>query len=451
MKLPVQKKWLVGSVGLGLLATSFSIAALLDSDHALLEAHGIQILDAEEGGSHSGPNLKKIESADLPNMEVEDADLGEWEAGSRDGLRRALTLQLARCKTQSQTATWDFAGKKVTRARWCVKTTEWFLSKLTTVSNLNELYQLARAELEWYQSVGRPTTNDVLFTGYYYPVLKAKKKADAVYKYPIYRKPSDLVQVSVGGKMVWRRKVGKKYVAYYTRAQIVNGALKGKGLELGYADNPIDPFMLEVQGSGAMLMQDSPTEEKVIINYAAQNGAGYVSLGKVMRDNGVPEEYINLQGIKRYFTENPDRWLEMSNQNPSQVFFKTDTDGPYGSAGVLLTPKHSIAVDTSEFPMGGIALIQTDRPAQIMGDQTTIWKPFAQFVVAQDTGGAIRSPGRVDVYWGSGDYAAVAAGQTANLGSLYFALVPEAAKLKPTPQFKGPNVSRGVIKKRRRN
>ena len=401
---------------------------------ASTESHGMGVREIPESFQQStdfrsGPNLVRVAEADLPAITVEDADQGDWEAGTRDGLRRALTLQLARCQGQSQTATWDFAGKKVTRARYCVETAKWFLSKLDQVGSLNELYRLAHHELQWYRSVGRADTHDVLFTGYNYPELKVKRVADAVYRYPIYRQPSDLVQVRVNGSLVWRRKTSSGYVPYYTRAQIVAGALQGKGLEIAYADNPIDPYMLEVQGSGILkVLKDDGSEENQLVNYAAQNGATYVSLGKLMKDAGISDEYTNIQGIKKYFTQvHPEEWLKYSNQNPSQVFFQEAADGPYGSAGTLLTPKHSIAVDTSEFPMGAVALIQTKRPIHIEGDVATEWKDFAQFVVAQDTGGAIRSPGRVDIYYGSGHYADVASGQTDHTGNLYFVLVPDSS------------------------
>jgi membrane-bound lytic murein transglycosylase A len=163
----------------------------------------------------------------------------------------------------------------------------------------------------------------------------------------------------------------------------------------------------------------------MIVNYASENGRPYSSLGKAMRSAGIDERYINLQGIKEYFTLlRPDLWEVFSNLNESYVFFKRGDLGPYGYSGAILTPKHSIAVDKFVFPMGAVGLIQTERPDQVVGDQVLSWKRFAQFVVAQDTGGAIRSPGRVDVFWGEGPYAEVAAGKTDRTGRLIFFLAP---------------------------
>lgn len=379
--------------------------------------------------AHASPNLKPVPASILPTGSIDDLDQGDYEAGSRALLTSALKKQIEQCKQSNLSATWDFAGKKVTKKHWCVDTAQWFLDHLAQAKTLSEVYEKAKKELNWFQSIGRPDTHDVEFTGYFYPIYQAKKVQDSKFKYPVYRNPSDLVQVVINGTKVWRRKVGNQYVPYYTREEIANGALKGQGLEIGYLDNPVDAYMLEIEGSGALLFQETDkktTEVRQIVNYSSQNGYTYVSLGKLMRAAGIPEEYINYQGIKKYFTEvHPEEWLKFSNQNPSHVFFKEADAGPYGSSGAILTAKHSIAVDQGEFAMGAIGLIQTQRPATIEGNQATSWKTFTQFIVAQDTGGAIQTPGRVDVFWGEGQYAEVAAGRTDAVGSLFFALVPD--------------------------
>ena len=376
-------------------------------------------------------NLIRIQGKDLPQMDLEDGDEGVIEAGSKSALKRALLLQLVQCDSPKlvnlQRSDWDFAGKKVARARYCNQTIQWFLTKLDQVKNLNELYTSASKELEWYRSVGRPQTKDVLFTGYYFPTYLAKKKPDSKYKWPIYSMPKDLVLVHENGETVWRRRTASgAYVPYYSRAQIEGGAIRGAGYEIAYLDNPVDPYLLQVEGSGSVIVQNEDgTQTKLITNYSGKNGHPYTSLGKVMRAANVPEEYLNAQGMKRYFALYPEKWPSLSYQNKSYVFFELAKEGPYGANGVLLTPKHSLAVDDAEFPLGAMTLIQTERAGQIEGDQVSTWKPFIQFALTQDTGGAIKSPGRVDIYWGDTHYAEVNAGQLTKTGNLYFALVPE--------------------------
>jgi membrane-bound lytic murein transglycosylase A len=46
--------------------------------------------------------------------------------------------------------------------------------------------------------------------------------------------------------------------------------------------------------------------------------------------------------------------------------------------------------------------------------------PFSRFVLNQDTGEAIKGPGRVDLFCGSGDEAEMLAGSLKENGELYF-------------------------------
>ena len=63
----------------------------------------------------------------------------------------------------------------------------------------------------------------------------------------------------------------------------------------------------------------------------------------------------------------------------------------------------------------------------VRADGSVRWEPLERFVLNQDTGGAIRGPGRVDFFWGRGEQAELAAGVMRQPGSLYF-LVPKAGR-----------------------
>ena len=359
---------------------------------------------------HRAPSLRLLDRSEIPEFVMDDATLGSEEAGSAQQFKVALQRQLPLCRDLP--ASWDFAGERISKERWCQETIHWFLSKLDAGASLQELFESAKDELDWYESTGKPDTGDVQFTGYFFPVHPARWVKEGAFQYPVYRTPPDLTR------------------PYLTRKQIeTERALEGKGLEIAYLNNPVDPYILQVQGSGALLIPDRRgIERRVIVNYASENGRPYSSLGKAMRNAGVEDRYISLQGIHEYFTSvRPDLWEEFSNLNESYVFFKRAKEGPYGYSGAILTPKHAIAVDKSVFPMGAVGLIQTERPARVEGKRVLEWKRFVQFVVAQDTGGAIRSPGRVDVYWGEGPYAELAAGKTDRNGRLLFVL-PKKSK-----------------------
>jgi membrane-bound lytic murein transglycosylase A len=349
--------------------------------------------------------LEKVLTSDLPTLAIDTNTAG---SESKTAFQSALQKQLDKCLVQPKNDSWSFGGKIITRKQWCVQTVRWFLDKLATKATLEEVYQSAKMDLQWYRSKGNPDSpkpNEVLFTGYYHPSVKVKRVQDSVYRFPIYKLPTNV---------------------NYTRAEIVAGGLKGKGLEMAYASNPVDPYMLEIQGSGALMVQNADgTETRVLANYAGENNFPYTSLGKLMREAGIGEEYISLQGIRKYFIdEHPELWEKFSNQNQSFVFFREASDGPYGSAGVILTPGHSIAVDTKLFPLGAIALVQSERPTNQTGNIVEAWQPFVQFMISQDTGGAIKGAGHVDIYWGSGEYAELVAGHSKQIGQLFFCLVP---------------------------
>ena len=134
-----------------------------------------------------------------------------------------------------------------------------------------------------------------------------------------------------------------------------------------------------------------------------------------------------MQKIRAYLHDHPEEAETVLNYNPSYVFFKIEQDGPIGSLGVKLTPGRSVALDRRLFPLAGLAFIETKKPL-INGDEKIhSWTDFARFMLNQDTGGAIKGPGRADLFWGDGIYAEIAAGHMQHDGNLYFlVLKPDA-------------------------
>jgi membrane-bound lytic murein transglycosylase A len=108
--------------------------------------------------------------------------------------------------------------------------------------------------------------------------------------------------------------------------------------------------------------------------------------------------------------------------NESFIFFRPLAGPPEGSLGRPLTPGRSIATDSRLFPPGALAFLDTEQPERTP-DGSVRWESLRRFVLNQDTGGAIRGPGRVDFFWGRGESAAFAAGLMRQPGRLYF-LVP---------------------------
>ncbi|MDJ0665634.1 MAG: MltA domain-containing protein [Desulfobacterales bacterium] len=295
------------------------------------------------------------------------------------------------------------------------------------------LQQFLRQHYQLYRSIGRPPDGDVLFTGYFEPLYAGSLHPSPVYNIPVYGIPEDLVSVNLSlfspewaGQRIVGRLEGHQLLPYHTRAKIIHeNVLQTKAPIIAWLRDPVDLYFLQVQGSGSI---KTPAGQKVRILYAAQNGHPSELVGRhLIRENKVPPEEMSMQRIRRYFREHPEDTERMLNQDPSFVFFRIGETGPLGNLGVEVTPGRSIATDRHLFPPGALAYITSQKPL-VSGDRTIAqWTPLKRFVLNQDTGGAIKGPGRADLFWGSGAYAETAAGHLQHTGSLYFLILKEAA------------------------
>jgi membrane-bound lytic murein transglycosylase A len=231
----------------------------------------------------------------------------------------------------------------------------------------------------------------LLVTSYYEPEIAVSRRRDARFRYPLYRRPPDLRQ------------------PYHSRAAIDAGALAGRGLELAWAEDAFALFSLHVQGSGRARFPDGRT---AAIRFAGTNGLEYQSLGRLLVERGLLRKgEASMFAIRDLFATMPEaEQRALMAENPRYVFFSmtNDTRGPAGSLGVELTPMRSIATDPALVPGGSIAYVVTPT--------------IQRFVVAQDTGGAIRGA-HADLFAGSGWAAEQFAGRQQERGTMYV-LVP---------------------------
>ncbi|MFW7523781.1 murein transglycosylase A [Vibrio ostreicida] len=243
---------------------------------------------------------------------------------------------------------------------------------------------------------GGDKKGNVLFTGYFSPVMELRHESDDVFKYPVYAKPecdSDCP----------------------TRAQIYDGALNGLGLELGYAKNRIDPFLMEVQGSGFVHFEDDTLE---YFAYGGKNNKAYISIGKVLiEQNQVPREKMSMKAIKQWVTSNDEATVrQLLEQNPSFVFFEPRADAPVtGTAGIPLLPMASVAGDRSIFPMGTPILAEVPL---LNADGTWSGSHQLRLLIVLDTGGAVNQ-NHLDLYHGMGARAGIEAGHYKHFGRVW--------------------------------
>ncbi|MGE5173582.1 MAG: murein transglycosylase A [Betaproteobacteria bacterium] len=276
-----------------------------------------------------------------------------------------------------------------------------------------------------YRSVGSDGNGTVLFTGYYEPLLSCRVTADKTYRYPLYRKPDDIIEVDLTQfgndfpkNKLFGRLDGKKVVPYYSREEIDRKkTLAGKGLEILWCSDMVDIYVLQVQGSGKVALGNGNI---LSVLYDGQNGRPYKSIGKYLMDTGaMTNGSMSMQAIREYLRSHPDKLADVLNQNQSYVFFRLDTGPSIGNIGVALTPGRSIATDAKFFPKGALGFIAAQKPV-IENGVIKQWVPFTRFVVNQDTGGAIRGPGRADLFCGQGPEAELTAGNLQQEGELYF-------------------------------
>jgi membrane-bound lytic murein transglycosylase A len=294
-----------------------------------------------------------------------------------------------------------------------------------TLSNEQKLSRIS-SEFVLYRAAGGDK-GKVLFTGYYEPLLSCRVARDDTYRYPLYRRPDDLLEIDLtqfgvdaSKNKIYGRQDNRKVVPYYTRDEIDRkNALSGKQLEILWCSDLVDISVLQVQGSGKA---DLGNGNVVSVLYDAANGRPYKSVGKYLIDAGViPKENMSLPLIREYLRSNPDRTDEILSQNPSYVFFRLGNGPSVGNIGEPLTPGRSIATDSKLFPKGALAFIATQKPV-IENNVIKTWTPFSRFVLNQDTGGAIKGAGRVDIFFGPGPEAELAAGNLQHEGELYFLL-----------------------------
>lgn len=247
-----------------------------------------------------------------------------------------------------------------------------------------------------YRSVGMDKDRTVVHSSYYEHDLRGALKRGGRYKFPIYGRPADLE----------RRK------PYYSRKQIDSDkVLAGRKLEIAYADDPVEIFFLQVQGSGWLRLSDG---RRLRLRYAGNNGLPYKSVGGHMIESGlISREKFSRETMVNYLAAHPQTRQKILNHNPRYVFFQFD-HGPnkefaYGSLNVPLTPYRSVALDHGLFPAGALGWLEVDTK-----------NAGRRFIVNQDEGGAIKGPARLDYFVGGGPEAEKFAIQFWEKGRVYF-------------------------------
>ena len=260
------------------------------------------------------------------------------------------------------------------------------------------------------------------FTSYYEATIHASFEKDEKYKYPIYGKPADLVELNLrdfGADLPNTRLVGHvkngKFVPYYKRADIEN-----KGVDapvLMWADDPVDIHFMQIQGSAIAKMNDG---SDLRIGYADNNGHKFKGVGSIMLEKKLLKAgEVSMENIRKWLRAHPSEAKKIMQENERFIFQRlSDADGPLGAFGVSLTAGRSMAVDNSLIPLGAVMWLDTVSPDK---------EPLQKIVFAQDIGAAIKGAVRGDYFWGHGEEALHYAGRMNSAGKYYILLPKNSA------------------------
>ena len=285
---------------------------------------------------------------------------------------------------------------------------EAFRDLIQTATSPEDLNRRVSNNFDVYRSKGWDRSGTVLFTGYCQPIYDATEVRTAEFRYPLYGLPAELLKDEFGTPLGWSGRSASP-----TRKEFSEGFLAGSGLELYWLKDELEAYIVHVQGSAKLRLPDGSLRE---IGYSGKTEHEYVGLGvSLVEDGKIDRGALNLFAIKRYFQQHPDELREYLDRNESYVFFTESEGGPYGSMNIPVTPYRTLATDKKVFPRGGVTFTETVVPTLAGG-----YRPFHQFGVDQDTGGAIRSAGRADIFLGTGPQAEQIAGGTNSEGQLWY-------------------------------
>ena len=341
--------------------------------------------------------------------------VGAWAPAWADGLVAVATPQLGtQCDDLDPAAladaidreagalgrsreTFRFGAKTVTAADYAARTLG-PLAKLARQGSAALCAELPK-RFDFYRN---PDAGQGKFTAYYNPMFRGSRTKTAVYQHPLYRRPP-------GAE------------ALRATAEYLKGALEGKGLELVYLADATQVLAAHVEGSATIVFDDGTTTS---IGSDGHNNQPYQNVSKlVAADNKIPKNQqtpLGMTRARKYFLDHPaELWVYWA-RNPHFVFFKETGKRGGGKFGELV-PGRSIAVDPQAIPLGAATWIRTDKPA-IANDKVAAWVSFGRVAMAKDTGAGIRGSGRVDVFFGTGDYAEQASAVTTRPGEIYVLL-----------------------------
>lgn len=369
------------------------------------------------------PAVARIPEGEYPRF-VDDADYHQLE--------RSIDMSLTYLRKRPPQREVFFGNDRYSVAH-LIRSLEAFSDVIAQRPGAGRLNRLIRERFLVYRGAGRDTTGQVLFTGYYEPLLHGGRTRSDRFPVPVHSRPKDLVEIDLSpfardlkGRRIVGRYTGRTVVPYPDRRRIRNDtAFDRKARPIAWLRDEVDLFNLMVQGSGKIRFDDG---EVMDVHFDGSNGRAYRSIGRLLIDQGrIGKDEMSMQAIRDYLKAHPEEAHSVMDHNPRYIFFRRIEKGPLGALGVSLTPLRSLAVDRKVFPMAALAFIELPVPRLDEEGLVEGWQPHHGFVLTQDTGSAITGPGRADLFWGHGPAAESAAGRLKHGGRIYLLVLKPAS------------------------
>jgi membrane-bound lytic murein transglycosylase A len=278
-----------------------------------------------------------------------------------------------------------------------------------SLPTLQEDREKARGFFEENFAAYRVLAERGLLTSYFEPVLKGSRTRSPAFSVPVYRGPADLKPLPAGHSLAASgltagRVASGAFEPYFTRGEIDAGALEDQSLEILYLADPVEAFIMHVQGSGLVELDGGAT---VRLSFDGKNGHSYTSISRRLVERGdLALADAHLEGTVGWLRTQAEPQL-LLNENKSYIFFKElepSETGPRGSMGAALRAGRSLAADPRYHALG--------TPVWVTAPELDFeGAPLRRLVIAQDTGSAISGPQRGDIFAGSGAEAGRVAGR----------------------------------------
>jgi len=297
------------------------------------------------------------------------------------------------------------------------------ICKKLATAKIKNPHQFIRANFVPYL-VSYNGSSEGKFTSYYEAAINASYHKSDVYRYPIYGKPDDLIELNLqdfDASLPARRLVGRvennRFVPYYTREEIFKADFQAPVIL--WADNDVDVYVMQIQGSAVARLDDG---SKVRIGFADTNGREFKGIGSILLSQKLIEPGKASMGhIKKWLKANGALAQKHMNANQRFVFHRlVNAEGPIGAQGVPLTAGRSLAVDKSFVPLGALLWLETTGPNK---------EAIQKMVIAQDIGGAIKGAVRGDYFWGSGHDDILELAGRMNSAGHYYILLPKTMEV----------------------